>query len=186
MENKKIPRTERILSVYHLFMHCQEVSCKEITDLMPSVSSKTIFRDIKLLRDAGVLRTKYSKKVQAFIPLNVGNIANPVYPEKKRQQIFLKKIRRLCILMNEMTAGLDGFCDEKPLHMELHKKLFPKVSQRTRQRDFKVLGNIGYSVRRFEQDFDDENAEDGFVWKWVYSFECPGTYCLNTFTEKGW
>lgn len=186
MENKKIPRTERILSVYHLFMNCREVSYKEITDLMPSVSSKTIFRDIGLLRDAGVLKTKYSKKAQAFIPLEVGNITEPNYPEKKRQQVFMKKIRRLCIIMKEMTAELDGFCDEKPLHMELHKKLFPRLSQRTRQRDFKVLGNIGYSVRHFEQDLDDENAEDGFVWKWVYSFECPETYYLNTFTKMDW
>ena len=59
MEGKKIPRTERILSVYHLFMHCKEVSYKEVTDQIPSVSSKTVARDIKLLRDAGVLQTKY-------------------------------------------------------------------------------------------------------------------------------
>ena len=186
MEVKKIPRTERILSVYHLFMHCQEVSYKEITDLMPSVSSKTISRDIKLLKDAGVLQTKYSRKAMAFIPLNAVEITEPDLPEEPGQQKFMNKIRRLCILMNEMTAELDGFCDEKPLHIDLYKRLFPKFSARTRQRDFKTLGNIGYSVKRYEQDFDDENTEDGFIWKWVWSFECPETYYLKTFTKKDW
>ena len=186
MEVKKIPRVERILSVYHLFMHCQEVSYKEITDLMPSVSSKTISRDIGLLKDAGVLQTKYSKKAKAFIPLNAGEITEPDLPEEPGQQKFMNKIRRLCILMNELTAELDGFCDEKPLHIELYKRLFPKLSARTRQRDFKTLNNIGYSVRRYEQDFDDETNQDGYVWKWVYSFEFPGTYNLKTFTKKEW
>ena len=186
MEVKKIPRVERILSVYHLFMHCQEVSYKEITDLMPSVSSKTISRDIQLLKDAGVLQAKYSRKAMAFIPLNIGEITEPDLPEEPGQQKFMNKIRRLCILMNEMTNKLDGLCDEKPLHMKLHERLFPELSKRTRQRDFKVLNNIGYSVRHFEQDFDDENAEDGYVWKWIYSFECPKTYYLKTFTKKEW
>ena len=186
MEGKKIPRTERILSVYHLFTHCKEVSYKEVTDQMPSVSSKTVARDIQLLRDAGVLQTKYSRKTNAFIPLNAGEVTEPRLPEEKGQRTFMEKIRRLCILMNEMIEELDGFCDERPLHMELHEKLFPEVSKRTRQRDLSTLDNIGYSVRRSERDFEDENAEDGWVWKLVYCFEAPQTYELNTFNEREW
>ena len=111
MEGKKIPRVERILSVYHLFTHCQEVSYKEVTDQIPSVSSKTVARDIKLLRDAGVLQTKYSRKTNAFIPLNIVRVTEPKLPEEKGQRTFPEKIHRLCILMNAMIEELDGVRD---------------------------------------------------------------------------
>ena len=46
--SKSITKTSRLLVIFHLFQHCQEVSFKEITDMLP-VSQKTAYRDIRLL-----------------------------------------------------------------------------------------------------------------------------------------
>lgn len=49
---ESIPKTSRLLVVFHLFQHCREVSFKEITDMLP-VSQKTVYRDIQTLKKAG-------------------------------------------------------------------------------------------------------------------------------------
>jgi hypothetical protein len=38
----ELTKTSRILSTFHLFRYCSEVSFREITDLLP-VSEKTVF-----------------------------------------------------------------------------------------------------------------------------------------------
>lgn len=90
-----------------------------------------------------------------------------------------EKLRRLCTLMQELY---EFEYEEKPLHIEIYKKLFPNVSDKTRQRDFKNLKEIGYIVRRDYEYFADEDKE-----KLCYSLEVPnGTYSLLTFHEREW
>lgn len=153
-----------------------------MTDLLPVGSSKTISRDIQLLKSAGVLQTRYSKKAKAFIPLGFEFI-EPDFPEKRGQKMFMEKIRRLCILMYHMQTELWEFHDEKPLHIELYKELFPNVSASTRRRDFDVLCKIGYEVYSDIEDVYDEKS-DTFVEKTMYSSAAPVTYSLSTFTDK--
>ena len=175
MKKSGLSMISRVLSVYHLFMFCEQVSVKEITDQMPEVKPETVRRDIKLLKDAGVLQVEYSRKAKACIPLEL-KLAEPVFPESKRKT--MEKIRRLCILMRELEEFEN---EEKPLHIEQYKKLFPDVTDRTRQRDFAELAKVGYVVRHEIDLFAEEEN------KWVYSFSKPyNTYDLPTFHEKDW
>lgn len=66
----KFNKTDRILSVYHLFMHCQEVSYKEITNLMP-IGVRTARRYILTLIRAGVLKTEFSDSDNAYQKIDV-------------------------------------------------------------------------------------------------------------------
>lgn len=178
MAEKKISRTARILSIYHLFMHCNEVSIKEITDQMPEVNPATAKRDIALLNSVGVLQSKYSRKADAYIPVGT-EIAEIALPENKKARENAEKLRRLCTLMHELY---EFEYEVKPLHIEIYKKLFPNVSDKTRQRDFKNLKEIGYIVRRDYEYFADEDKE-----KLCYSLEVPNeAYDLLTFHEREW
>ncbi len=131
-----LSKTSRLLVVFHLFRHCQEVSFKEITDMLP-VSQKTAYRDIRLLRQAGVLQIRYSKSCEAFVPTSP-EFAEPEWPENRTRKLYMEKIRRLCTLMVE----LDGV--EDPIAW--YRTTYPHLSDRTRQRDFKELSKIGYRI----------------------------------------
>ncbi len=87
--SKSIMKTSRLLVIFHLFQHCQEVSFKEITDMLP-VSQKTAYRDIRLLKQAGVLQIRYSKSREAFAPTGLV-FTQPDWPENQRQKRYLEK-----------------------------------------------------------------------------------------------
>lgn len=177
MNKSGISMTSRILSVYHLFMNCEEVSVKEVMNQLPEMSAKTFYRDIKLLKSAGVLQIRYSKKAEAYIPLSI-EPAEPALSESRTKRLITEKIRRLCILMQELY---DFENEEKPLHIELYKELFPNMTVRTRQRDFAELARLGYISRCYIDYFCDEDRE-----RYCYSFEIPSAYGLNTFSERNW
>lgn len=178
MAEKKISRIARILSIYHLFLYCEEVSIKEITDQMPEVNPATAKRDIALLNRAGVLQSKYSRKANAYIPVGT-EIVEVTLPESKNDRQTIEKLRRLCTLMQELY---DYDMEVKPLHIEIYRSLFPNASDKTRERDFDDLKEIGYIVRRELEYFPDEDKE-----KRCYSLETPnGAYSLPTFHEREW
>lgn len=161
----ELTKTSRILSVFHLFQYCSEVSFREITDLLP-VSEKTIYRDILLLKQAGVLYIRYSKKRKAFVLIDT-QFHTPRFPENKTRKLYLEKIIRLCTLLVELDW-------ENP--MNWYREHYPKLSDRTRQRDFAELFKIGYRIR---YEPADPWGEPGH-----YSYEIPDTYGLETFTRR--
>lgn len=177
MNKNSISMTSRILSVYHLFMYCTEVSVKEVMDQLPQMSAKTFYRDIKLLKSAGVLQVRYSKKAEAYIPLSI-EPTEPTLPKSRTKRLITEKIRRLCILMQELY---EFEYEEKPLHIELYKELFPNMAVRTRQRDFAELAKLGYISRRDVDYFCDDDKG-----KCCCSFEIPSAYGLDTFSERNW
>ncbi len=111
MNKSGISMTSRILSVYHLFMNRKEVSVKEVVNQLPEMSAKTLYRDIKLLRSAGVLQIRYSKKAEAYIPLSI-EPADPAISESRTKRLITEKIRRLCILMQELY-DFELFCSKR-------------------------------------------------------------------------
>lgn len=159
---ESITKTSRLLVVFHLFRHCQEVSFKEITDMLP-VSEKTVYRDIQILKRAGVLQIRYSKRQEAFVPASL-NFTEPDWPENQTQRRYLEKIRRLCTLMVQIEEAEDP--------VAWYRERYPGLSDRTRQRDFKELDKIGYQIgynplRNPDRDWD-PHYEPG----WYYEF--PG------------
>lgn len=157
---ESITKTSRLLVVFHLFRHCQEVSFKEITDMLP-VSEKTVYRDIQILKRAGVLQIRYSKRQEAFVPASL-NFTEPDWPENQTQRRYLEKIRRLCTLMVQIEEAEDP--------VAWYRERYPGLSDRTRQRDFKELDKIGYQIsynpiRNPDRDWD-PHYEPG----WYYEF----------------
>ncbi|MEG1631848.1 MAG: hypothetical protein RR423_06295 [Hydrogenoanaerobacterium sp.] len=162
----KISKTSRLLSLYHLFRYCEEISYKEVTDLMP-VSEKTIYRDICLLRQAGIINPQFSKKRNAFV-LPPGESLPPRFPENKSQKLYLEKIIRLCKMMAHLP-------EESPdIWYHAH---YPELSERTRQRDFAELNKIGYEITYQRWDDGDEDRPVGST----YCDFPYDTYSLATF-----
>ena len=165
---ESITKTSRLLVVFHLFRHCQEVSFKEITDMLP-VSEKTVYRDIQILKRAGVLQIRYSKRQEAFVPASL-NFTEPDWPENQTQRRYLEKIRRLCTLMVQIEGAEDPIA--------WYRTQYPGLSDRTRQRDFKELDKIGYQIgynplRNPDRDWD-PHYEPG----WYYGFP-SGAYDIT-------
>ena len=161
-----ISKTSRVLSVYHLFLNCEEVSFQEFT-LNFGVSQRTALRDIRLLKQAGVLETRWDRTRQAFIPVMLEPFPLEEQENKTRQK-YLEKLRRLCLLMVRMAEETEWSGTGR---VELYRELFPEQSDRTRQRDFKELEKLGYEAW-YEQEFEDEPG------RWYY--EIPSAYGLAT------
>lgn len=136
--NQQIAKTNRILSVYHLFLTCEEVSLQEFT-LNFGVSRPTACRDVRLLQQAGVLEARWDRAKKAFVPATLEPFPLKEQKNKTRQK-YLKKLRRLCILMRRMREEDGGDGMNKT---ELYREILPGVSDRARQRDFKTLEELG-------------------------------------------
>ena len=165
MEDKKA-KTSRVLSVYHLFLHCEEVSFQEFT-LNFGISQRTALRDIRLLQQAGVLEARWDRARQAFVPVTLEPFPMEVQENKTRHK-YLEKLRRLCILMRRMSW--EDY-EDGTNKVELYRELFPNTPDRTRQRDFKELEQLGYEVW-YERGFEDEPG------RWHY--DIPSAYGLAT------
>lgn len=165
-------KTSRILSVYHLFLNCEEVSFQEFT-LNFDVSQRTALRDIRLLQQAGVLEARWDRVRKAFVPVTLEPFPLEVQENQTRQK-YLEKLRRLCLLMRRMGQenpenGMDK--------IELYREILPGIPARTRQRDFKELEKLGYKAW-YERGYEDETG-----W-WCY--EIPSTYGLTTIPSVRW
>ena len=88
-----ITKLSRILSVYHLFLNCQEVSFQELRQQF-EVSEKTSLRDIRLLERAGVLEAGYDRNSRAFYPVSL-EVQPMAEEENQTRKKYLEKIRRL-------------------------------------------------------------------------------------------
>ena len=166
MSKKLITRVQRILGVYHLFMYCEEVSYQEIYNNMRSVADpKTFKRDVKLLKDIGVINVRYSNRRKAYIHVET-EWEEPKYPESITKRQNMERIRRLCVLMYEWSCSeeiRDNYSFE-PLHYKLYDRLFPNMSPRTRKRDINELIEIGYialeNTEIWDTKFDDLWVDD--------------------------
>lgn len=180
-EKKTLSKTSRILSIFHLFCYCQEVSFKEITDVLP-ISKKTIERDIALLQQAGLLDIRYSKRAKAYVPANGDHMdcfLPPQYPESASHRQFMEKIIRLATIMRMLKA------DDDPVAW--YKERFPELSSRTMQRDFAELAILGYKIRRCSIiDYDDKHPIGSYYRYFpedVYGQGEGATYGLETFRD---
>ena len=136
---------------------------------MLPVSQKTAYRDIRLLKQAGVLQIRYSKSREAFVPTGLA-FTEPEWPENQTQKRYLEKLRRLCTLMVQIEGAEDPIA--------WYRTQSPGLSDRTRQRDFKELDKIGYQIgynplRNPDRDWD-PHYEPG----WYYEFP-SGAYDIT-------
>ena len=166
---RKINKTERILSIYHLLMFCEEVSTRELTQLLPG-SKKTFYRDIALLKKAGV-QVRYSVRRQAFT-LTATKQGKPDFPESKSETRYIEKIIRLMTVMDDMP---DEDCDI------WYMAAIPGASKRTMQRDFATLAAIGYKIMYERKTYNSHNAGFDLPTRRYYCDKPYDTYGLATF-----
>ena len=170
--NQPVSKTSRVLSVYHLFLNCEEVSFQEFT-LNFGVSQRTATRDIRLLQQAGVLEARWDRKRQAFVPVTLEPFP-PEEQESQTQRKYLEKLRRLCILMRRMSWEND---EDGMNKVELYQEILPGVPDRTRQRDFKELEKLGYRAW-YVQGFEEEPG--------YWAYEITNAYGLTTIPRMRW
>ena len=169
---EELTKTSRILSVYHLFLNCQEVSFQELRQQF-EVSEKTSLRDIRLLERAGVLEARYDRNSRAFYPVSL-EVQPMAEEENQTRKKYLEKIRRLCILMARMAEEDNSDGMNK---IALYREILPGISDRTRQRDFQELEKLGYRAS-YDREWPDEPG------RWYY--EIPSTYGLATMPRMMW
>ncbi len=157
--NNGVTKTERVLSIYHMFRFYEEVSMQEMRNRFRGYSDKTFSRDIALLKQAGV-PIRFSVRRKAFVQVDEhGNEARnpprrpPVFPEGKKDKQYIEKLIRLITIMDDVDYE---DCDV------WYKATFPHTSNRTMQRDFALMKEIGYNIyykRAWETPWEKENED---------------------------
>ncbi len=154
-----LERTKRLLTLFYLFDSCQEVSWQEIED-WTQVNPRTIKRDLAFLRQAGLIRTKYDQTIKGYQSLPTKGVLAQ-FPEGKAQRRYMERIIRLAHLIDLME------CSEDEDLIAFYREYFPNVSDRTRQRDFNLLRETGFTIYYTPAECDE------FPGHW--SYECIGT-----------
>lgn len=148
MKDIRLNSTARQLLLYDIFKGSEEVTYEDITSRLP-IGKKMVQRDIKILTDAGLIQIRYSKKDKSYVH---DTSCPPAYNKNVRgkYQKHLTKLRRIATLMNQLYTDTDSYYDVdgdayyscKTCYYEL----FPDANEKMRQRDFKLLNDIGYTV----------------------------------------
>ena len=147
----KNEKTIRILTIYHLFRTCLEVSLIEIKNSIGyNWSNKTIFRDIAILKEAGV-PIRYSGRRKAYITHNDNSEKEQgldrntrVFIGGVREKQYFDKIKRLIKIMDDMDPE---DCDI------WYRDTFPDVSERTMKRDFALLKELNEELNEVYDDY---------------------------------
>ena len=193
-EKVKNEKTIRILTIYHLFRFCEAVSMEEIRNAVGNWTDKTIFRDISILKHAGV-PILYSNKRKAYVKNHDKNVdgvnsesrhylsdvctktdgeASNYYKHAQsffggvKEKQYIMKIARLITMMSDLPE-ID--CDV------WYRDIFPDVSERTMKRDFAILKNVEaiYHDYRYEifykRAWDDPEVKDVY-----WDSDPPGHY----------
>ena len=171
---EKMPKIERQLRLYKLVCGYAITEFTAMEEVFSYKNKRMIQRDLKDLRDAGLVSVKYSRKAKGYVKEKKMPEFNS--ETKPRRQAHLKRLNRLGTLM-EMLVNEDiplwekkeneeeGDFREYQTSKDSYNELFPGLSERTRQRDFEVLRNIEYGV--FYDHKDHCFYQDDFYVGWA-------------------
>ncbi len=167
-----LPRIERQLRLYECVCRCEITMFGIVCEFFP-YNMRLLQRDLADLRDAGLVAVKYVKKARGYIKTGVPAFTQKAAP---RRRAYLVRLNRLGRLMSELENE-DVSWEEKKENREngeeqeyftakdSYNQLFPGLSERTRQRDFEVLRNIGYWVRYNAEEHCFDQEEFAFAWR---------------------
>ena len=161
----ELNQIERQLILYDVFISLEEVTYGDIRFALPKVEKRTLQRDIKDLKDAGLICVSYSKERKAYIHLEMEQEENESKNINEKDGISKKKKQHLVRLQRVAKCmRLTGSANP----IEDYFELFPEASERMRQRDFETLRHIGLAAG-YDRDYqeyvitqDYVSAYDGF------------------------
>lgn len=170
MSEEKMPRLERQLRLYEVICKYAIAQFSSICEVFP-YNMRLLQRDLADLRDAGLVSVKYSRKGKGYVITGIPELNEKAAPCKKAH---LKRLNRLGKLMSGLENEdiplwekkdneEDGDVREYFTAKDSYNQMFPGLSERTRQRDFEVLRNIGYQVFYDAADHCFYQDEDCFV-----------------------
>ncbi len=119
------------------------------------VSQRTILRDMKTLHEAGLIRMKKMGGLNIYTHCNPTNHCPFLPPLEKTNQAAMRHIHRLIRLahtmlyfesINELDYDTKSRLRRRDI-LQWYSEMFPDVGNRTRQRDFHLLKQIGFDVR---------------------------------------
>jgi len=134
---------------------------QELRNWLRGFSDKTFYRDISILRRAGV-PIHFSVQRKAFVLIDETGkeirrpmLREPDYPESKKEKQYIDKTIRLIKIMDKMPYE---DCDV------WYRENFPEISERTMHRDFAILKTVGpgyviYYKRAWENPYDKDDEE---------------------------
>lgn len=166
-----LSQVERQLLLYELFLFNPESVTRELIKTAVPIPNRMLQRDLRHLTEAGLICVSYSRKEEAYIQ----------HPEKARfnpkdvagrKLLHLERLSRIGMLMERLyNDPLDKgeLFDGKKLKSikQNYEELCPGIPDRTRQRDFTVLRNIGYPIEyireyRYYNAWDNAAFRDDF------------------------
>lgn len=172
----ELSQVERQLLLYELFLFNEESVTRELIKRCIPISDRMLQRDLKHLTEAGLICVHYSKKEAAYIQHHSEARFNPNNVTGRRL-LYLKRLCRIGLLMRELgndPLDEDEIFDNKKLKSikKNYEELFPEIPDRTRQRDFTVLRNIGYPIKYIREyryynawDYTEFRDDFGLFWE---------------------
>lgn len=172
----EVSQVERQLLLYELFIFNPESVTRELIKRSIPISDRMLQRDLKHLTDAGLICVSYSRKEAAYIQhpddarFNPNNVTG-------RKLLHLRRLYRIGVLMRKLgndPPEEDEIFDRKKLKSikQSYEELFPEMPDRTRQRDFTVLRNIGYPIEYIREyryynawDYTEFRDDFGLFWE---------------------
>lgn len=146
----ELSQVERQLLLYELFIFNKESVTKELIKRCLPISDRMLQRDLKDLTEAGLINVKYSKTERAYIQHPEAVVFNPKEAASRRL-VHLERLHRIGVSMRSLTNDdieqdvIFNRKNQKSIKQS-YEELFPEIPDRTRQRDFEVLRNMGYPI----------------------------------------
>ena len=178
-EKNALSQVERQLLLYELFIFNREFVSKELIKHCLPISDRMMQRDIQHLMEAGLIRVKYSRAEKAYVQYPEEAVFNP-NGATGRWLLHLERLNRIGTLMRELdndNINEDEIFDRTKLKSikQSYEELYPGIPDRTRQRDFIVLRNIGYPIQYIRQ----YRYYNAWNWDFVQFRDYFGVYLEN-------
>lgn len=145
-----VTKTERQLFLFEVFCWFHLLDLETIQAVIP-IDRRMLQRDVKDLTDAGLINVTFSRKEHSYVKSPEKGVfrGDEESPARNRH---LKALHRLGTLITDLyndpiDAGEPYDRKKYTSCKEVYEEMFPDVSQRTRQRDFKTLCRLGYPIR---------------------------------------
>jgi len=177
-----LTKLERQIVLYKYF-NSPRIKGKINSKELYGIPVSTIYRDLRDLRDAGLVSIRWKpgrngsegQYVRLWDNDNNHGEAEEYDESKdsKRRVSHLKRLNRLCRLTNTLWNDelqvdyREGTIKRGKTCKDYYKEMYPGFSDRTMQRDFQVLSRVGFPVRYDRRLRYYEFFEEDEEWPWI-------------------